>query len=219
MFNYDYGTYPNGYFSMTLTGSVSVGTIWGTGTYTSDSALATAAVHSGVLSNNQAGTVYVQVTAGQSSYTGSTNNGVTSLSYGPWPSSYTFVCDPNAGCTISGTISGLTGTGLVLTDSNAGTTSTISPGATNFMLPTAINTGTSYTVTVQTQPTGQTCTVSNGSGTAPANVTSVLVTCTNNPTPPSPPNPIPTLSEWAQIMMMLAMIATAGFYGRRMKQR
>jgi hypothetical protein len=32
------------------------------------------------------------------------------------------------------------------------------------------------------------------------------------------PNPIPTLSEWAQIMMMLAMIATAGFYGWRIKQ-
>jgi len=39
------------------------------------------------------------------------------------------------------------------------------------------------------------------------------------PTPPAPPQPIPTLSEWAQIMMMLAMIATAGFYGWRMKQR
>ncbi len=33
------------------------------------------------------------------------------------------------------------------------------------------------------------------------------------------PQPIPTLSEWAQIMMMLSMIATAGFYGWRMKQR
>jgi hypothetical protein len=36
---------------------------------------------------------------------------------------------------------------------------------------------------------------------------------------PAPTNPIPTLSEWAQILMMLAMIATAGFYGWRMKQR
>jgi IPTL-CTERM motif len=35
----------------------------------------------------------------------------------------------------------------------------------------------------------------------------------------APPQPIPTLSEWAQILMMLAMIATAGFYGWRMKQR
>jgi len=39
------------------------------------------------------------------------------------------------------------------------------------------------------------------------------------PTPPAPPQPIPMLTEWGQIMMMLAMIATAGFYGWRMKQR
>ena len=37
--------------------------------------------------------------------------------------------------------------------------------------------------------------------------------------PPTPPNPIPTLSEWAQIMMMFMMIATVGFYGWRMNQR
>ena len=33
------------------------------------------------------------------------------------------------------------------------------------------------------------------------------------------PAPIPTLSEWAQIMMMLMIIATVGFYGWRMNQR
>jgi hypothetical protein len=33
------------------------------------------------------------------------------------------------------------------------------------------------------------------------------------------PNPIPTLSEWAQIAMMLMMIATAGWYIRGMRQR
>jgi hypothetical protein len=87
--------------------------------------------------------------------------------------------------TIGGTISGLTGSGLVLTDSNAGTTSAISPSATSFTLPTAINSGTSYAVSVQTQATGQTCTVSNGTGTATANVTSVSVTCSDNP-PPTP---------------------------------
>ena len=32
---------------------------------------------------------------------------------------------------------------------------------------------------------------------------------------PTPPNPIPTLSEWAQMAMMLMMIVTAGWYGRR----
>ncbi|TSA04722.1 MAG: IPTL-CTERM sorting domain-containing protein [Methylococcus sp.] len=39
-------------------------------------------------------------------------------------------------------------------------------------------------------------------------------------TPPTPsPAPIPTLSEWAQIIMMFLMILTVGWYGRRLKQR
>ena len=33
------------------------------------------------------------------------------------------------------------------------------------------------------------------------------------------PNPIPTLSEWAQMAMMLMMLVTAGWYVKRMKQR
>ena len=33
------------------------------------------------------------------------------------------------------------------------------------------------------------------------------------------PAPIPTLSEWAEIMMMFLMIVTVGLYGRRLKQR
>ena len=33
------------------------------------------------------------------------------------------------------------------------------------------------------------------------------------------PAPIPTLSEWAKIMMMFLMILTVGWYGRRLKQR
>lgn len=36
---------------------------------------------------------------------------------------------------------------------------------------------------------------------------------------PPAPNPIPTLSEWAEVLMMLAMIAAAGLYGWRMHQR
>ncbi|HEV2100406.1 MAG TPA: beta-propeller fold lactonase family protein, partial [Stellaceae bacterium] len=48
----------------------------------------------------------------------------------------------------------------------------------SFTFATSLATATSYTVTVSTQPTGQTCTVTNGTGTtASANVTNVAVGC------------------------------------------
>ena len=43
--------------------------------------------------------------------------------------------------------------------------------------PTALASGTSYDVTVTTQPTGQTCTVTNGSGTFSSSTVVVAVTC------------------------------------------
>jgi hypothetical protein len=81
--------------------------------------------------------------------------------------------------TIGGTVSGLTGTGLVLQD-NAGNNLTVSAGATTFSFTTALDAGASYAVTVLAQPSSptQTCVVTNGSGTANANVTNVGVACT-----------------------------------------
>ena len=78
--------------------------------------------------------------------------------------------------TIGGTISGLTASSLVLADGSQ----TVSPvsGATSFAFPTAVASGSSYAVTVKTQPSGETCMVTNGSGTASANVTNIQVTCT-----------------------------------------
>jgi hypothetical protein len=78
--------------------------------------------------------------------------------------------------TIGGTVSGLTGTGLVLQD-NGGDSLTITKNGT-FTFKTAVTNGT-YAVTVLTQPVSpnQLCTVANGSGTATANVTNVAVTC------------------------------------------
>jgi len=78
--------------------------------------------------------------------------------------------------TIGGTISGLTGTGLVLQD-NGTSNLTIAAGATTFTFSTQIPSGGTYAVTVFTQPTTQTCSVTNGSGTATGNVTNVAVTC------------------------------------------
>ena len=78
--------------------------------------------------------------------------------------------------TISGTITGLTGTGLVLQD-NGGNNLTVSANATSFSFSTAVNSGGAYSVSVLTQPAGESCTVSNGSGTATANVTNISIAC------------------------------------------
>lgn len=83
--------------------------------------------------------------------------------------------------TIGGTVSGLTGSGLVLQDNGAGNLSIISNGMFTFM--PFIGSGDPYNVTVLTQPSSpaQNCAVTNGSGTAASNVTNVQVTCSTTP--------------------------------------
>jgi hypothetical protein len=50
--------------------------------------------------------------------------------------------------------------------------------ATRFTMPAAVAYGSSYTMTVRTQPAGLTCTISGGTGTMPADeVTNIEVTC------------------------------------------
>jgi len=80
--------------------------------------------------------------------------------------------------TIGGTVSGLTAT-MILQDtgSNGTQTVTVLSGATTFTFPTAVPSGSTYSVIVSSQPTGENCTVANGSGTADANVTNIAVTC------------------------------------------
>jgi hypothetical protein len=76
--------------NVTVTGSVGGG-VWGTDIYTDDSTLAAAAVHAGYLTNGELGTLVVEILPGQSSYTGSTRNGVSTFSYGSWAGSYQIV--------------------------------------------------------------------------------------------------------------------------------
>jgi 6-phosphogluconolactonase (cycloisomerase 2 family) len=81
-----------------------------------------------------------------------------------------------SGVTIGGTVTGLTGTGLVLQD-NGGDNLTVSANGA-FTFATALASGTAYAVTVLTQPTGQTCTVTAGSGTTGSSMgTNVAVNC------------------------------------------
>jgi len=84
-------------------------------------------------------------------------------------------CSPNA-YSLGGSVAGLTASGLVLTD---GTDQLqVAPNASGFTMPTALAFGSTYAVTVLTQPVGQHCTVTSGTGTIPAAaVTSVAVAC------------------------------------------
>lgn len=81
--------------------------------------------------------------------------------------------------TIGGSVTGLSASGLVLQD-NGGDNLTVSSGASMFTFSTKVSSGAAYAVTVYAQPTGETCTVTQGTGTATANVTSVSVACTVN---------------------------------------
>lgn len=90
---------------------------------------------------------------------------------------------PTPTFTVGGTVSGLTGTGLELENMGVDTLP-VAAAATAFTFAKELEVGFSYVVTVSTEPTGQTCTVSNGSGTiSDADVTDVAVTCTDNPEP------------------------------------
>jgi hypothetical protein len=74
-------------------------------------------------------------------------------------------------------VSGLAGTGLVLQD-NGSDNLTISANG-NFKFATLLPGGATYNVTILTQPSGpaQSCTVTNGSGTATANVSNIQIVC------------------------------------------
>ncbi len=65
--------------------------IWGTGIYTSDSTLAMAAVHAGVLKMGETGVVRVTIVAPPPIFAGSTQHGISSSPYGPFSGAYQIV--------------------------------------------------------------------------------------------------------------------------------
>ncbi|WP_167883662.1 DUF1566 domain-containing protein [Leptospira ognonensis] len=78
--------------------------------------------------------------------------------------------------TIGGTLTGLTAPGLVL-QNNSGDDLAVSSGASTFTFSSSIASGANYSVTVQTQPPGLYCSITNGNGTANANITSIALAC------------------------------------------
>ena len=99
--------------------------------------------------------------------------------------------------TVGGTMSGLTGTVSLL--NNGGDALSVSSNG-SFTFLTSLGDGAAYAVTVGTQPDGQTCEVTSGSGTiASANVMDVSVACSDVPPPPPPPPPSSTVFYAADI--------------------
>ena len=78
--------------------------------------------------------------------------------------------------TVGGSISGLTVSSVVLANGTA--TVSIPAGATSWLFPTSFVAGSSYSVTVKTQPTGELCEVTSGaSGMNTGSVGNVTVAC------------------------------------------
>jgi hypothetical protein len=86
-------------------------------------------------------------------------------------------CKASATFSIGGTVSGLNASTSVVLLDNGGNALTVSANG-SFAFTTKLASGATYSVTVGTEPTGETCTVTNGSGTVgTANVTNVAVAC------------------------------------------
>ncbi len=77
-------------FAVTCPAGTRQATIWGTGTYTSDSALCVAATHAGALPGTDAGIVVVEIAPGLPAYEGTIRHGIASTAYPAWTLSYRF---------------------------------------------------------------------------------------------------------------------------------
>jgi hypothetical protein len=90
-------TFVGARFAYTCPAGGTPANIWGTDVYTYDSSVCTAAAHVGVIRPATGGTVTIEMRDGQTSYTGSTRNGITSSSYGAWDGSFVVLGTPLGG--------------------------------------------------------------------------------------------------------------------------
>jgi hypothetical protein len=81
---------PDRFVAVCPRGGAAHSTIWGTGTYTSDSSICVAAVHTGAFSLADGGAVVVESVPGLDQYVGSIRNGISSLQYPAWQLSFRF---------------------------------------------------------------------------------------------------------------------------------
>ena len=120
-----------------------------------------------VVANIDANGVASALSAGSTTITATATDGSVNGSTTLYVNSYT----------VGGTVSGLTGS-VELTN-NGGDNLTVT--GSSFTFATSLPTGAAYNVSVATQPSGQSCVVSNGSGAVGSADVSVAVTCTTLP--------------------------------------
>jgi DNA-binding beta-propeller fold protein YncE len=144
------------------------------GTFTFSASLATGASYVVTVSTQPSGPPQKCVVANGSGTVGTAN--ITNV---------TVACTASKGYTVGGTVTGLTGSGLVLgvydSDPNSGWSLAVSAAGT-FVFPVQFAQGATYFVEVDKQPTSpiQLCIVTNGGGTiGTANVTDVAVVCSS----------------------------------------
>ncbi|MBW0432396.1 hypothetical protein HGB47_02075 [Leptospira yasudae] len=139
------------------------------GTYTFSTSIASGAAYNVTVSQNPSSpTQTCSVTNGSSLIAGS-NIGNANIT-----------CSTNS-YTVSGTVSGLSGGGLVLKNNGTDPISISADGS--FTFPASIASGATYTVTVSQNPSSptQVCSVTNDSGLiAGANITNVAVSCSTS---------------------------------------
>jgi hypothetical protein len=66
-------------------------TVWGSGPYTSDSSVCTAAVHAGLITLENGGRVVIKIEQGAATYEGTTRHGIVTTSYDAFPWAFEFV--------------------------------------------------------------------------------------------------------------------------------
>ena len=93
--------------TISVTGTTS-GSVWGTNVYTTDSNVSKAATHMGLVKVGETKSVYVKTINGQSSYTGSTKNGVTTSNWNSYPKSFIFLDDNLKAIGVSSSIDNVT---------------------------------------------------------------------------------------------------------------
>jgi hypothetical protein len=128
------------------------------------------------------GTYAVTVQSNPTGQTCSVSNGSGSVS-NQSISNISITCIYNPGG-ISGTITGLVTSGLVL--KNGSSELSVSSGANTFQFGSTFASGSAYSVTVKTQPTGLTCAITNSSGTMTyLGVSNLQISCSHKLTSPS----------------------------------